>query len=210
MNHLPYRLKCLLYGWGTVGLIYLLTDRLQSEGALLPRLPIDVLIPFSPDAIWLYLSFFLIVPLSYLLAPLAQLPILTRATQLAALGSGIIYLAYPTTMLYPEFSTDSVSSILLSWLIVIDSSQNCFPSLHMTLTLLAIWSIAMRRQFWLTLINVVWAAAITFSIIQLRRHLFLDLMGGVVLAWCCGWAALYLSSHKVPNKVITNASPDSK
>ncbi|MCZ9165655.1 phosphatase PAP2 family protein [Escherichia albertii] len=76
--------------------------------------------------------------------------------------------------------------------IAIDSSQNCFPSLHAALTLLAVWAIAKKDNRWLTLMSVVWAIAIAFSILQLRRHLFIDLVGGALLASGCGWIAARL------------------
>lgn len=61
MSNLLRRLKQMLFGWGTVGVIYNFSDRLQGEGCQLTPSVIDNLIPFSPSAVWLYLSFFLVV-----------------------------------------------------------------------------------------------------------------------------------------------------
>ncbi|HHC4879009.1 TPA: phosphatase PAP2 family protein, partial [Escherichia albertii] len=57
---------------------------------------------------------------------------------------------------------------------------------------LAVWAIAKKENLWLTLMSVVWAIAIAFSILQLRRHLFIDLVGGALLASGCGWIAARL------------------
>ncbi|TBR62688.1 MULTISPECIES: phosphatase PAP2 family protein [unclassified Escherichia] len=187
MSNLLLRLKQMLLGWGTVGVIYNFSDSLQGEGYQLTPSVIDNLIAFSPSAVWLYLSFFLIVPLGYLSTPLCHLRWLVRAMQLSALVAGVFYLLWPTTMQYPAFAQSGISAGALNGLIAIDSSQNCFPSLHAALTLLAVWAIAKKGSRWLTLMSVVWAIAIAFSILQLRRHLFIDLVGGALLASVCGW-----------------------
>lgn len=56
MKNTLFRLGHMLLGWGTVGVVYSLTDRLQGAGTLLPPSALDRAIPFSPTAIWLYLS----------------------------------------------------------------------------------------------------------------------------------------------------------
>ncbi|EGQ0030868.1 phosphatase PAP2 family protein [Escherichia albertii] len=192
MSNLLLRLKQMLLGWGTVGVIYNFSDYLQGEGYQLTPSVIDNLIAFSPSAVWLYLSFFFIVPLGYLSTPLCHLRWLARAMQLSVLAAGMFYLLWPTTMQYPAFGQSGISAGVLNGLIAIDSSQNCFPSLHAALTLLAVWAIAKKDNRWLTLMSVVWAIAIAFSILQLRRHLFIDLVGGALLASGCGWIAARL------------------
>ncbi len=196
------RLKQMLFGWGTVGLIYSFCDRLQGEGHPLTAWAVDSAIPFSSSAIWLYLSFFLIVPAGYLLVPLSRLRWLACAMQLSALGAGVIYVLWPTTMHYPLVAHDGTSSAVLGWLIAIDSSQNCFPSLHAALTILAVVAIAARGRFFITAASVLWALAIAFSILQLRRHLFIDLLGGALLAWGSGWLAMHLEIRKKQHREI--------
>ncbi|MCZ5895683.1 inositol phosphorylceramide synthase, partial [Escherichia coli] len=89
-----------------------------------------------------------------------------RSMQISALVAGVFYLLWPTTMHYPSFDQMGISAGALNRLIAIDSSQNCFPSLHAALTLLAVWAIAKKGNRWLTLMSVVWAIAIAFSILQ--------------------------------------------
>ncbi|EEZ4383734.1 MULTISPECIES: phosphatase PAP2 family protein [Escherichia] len=196
MSNLLLRLKQMLLGWGTVGVIYNLSDYLQGQGYQLTPSVIDNLIAFSPSAVWLYVSFFILVPLGYLSTPLSHLRWLAHSTQLSALVAGMIYLLWPTTMQYPSFGQSGISAGALNGLIAIDSSQNCFPSLHAALTLLAVWAIAKKGSCWLTLMSVVWAIAIAFSILQLRRHLFIDLVGGALLASVCGWICATCEKRK--------------
>ena len=42
--------------------------------------------------------------------------------------------------------------------------------------------------------HLLWGVAIAFSILQLRRHLFVDLAGGALLALCAGGLALRIKA----------------
>ncbi|MEQ9893660.1 phosphatase PAP2 family protein [Pectobacterium aroidearum] len=195
------RLKALLFGWGSVGVVYQLSAQFQGQGTVLPTSFIDEWIPFSPSAIWLYLSFFIIVPLSYLSCPIARLAGLRRATQLTALIAGAVYLIFPTTMIYPQAVGDDFSTRLLQLLQRIDSPQNCLPSLHIALTVLAVWAMSDSQQKVKTGVYLLWGMAIAFSILQLRRHLFIDLVTGAMLAGMTGW--IFLRSRES----VTAVSP---
>lgn len=186
MNSALFRLKQMLLGWGCVGLIYHSADRWQASGNVLQPGPIDRLIPFDPAGIWLYLSFFLLIPIAYFRCPEHRLLWLRSTFQGSALAAGAVFLAWPTTLSYPADPGGTLSSSLLATLAQVDSAQNCFPSLHMALTVLAIWALhdterpAKNMLFWL------WGLGIAFSIIQLRRHLFIDLAAGTALGLAAG------------------------
>ncbi|MEL7630211.1 phosphatase PAP2 family protein [Pectobacterium aroidearum] len=198
------RLKALLFGWGSVGVVYQLSAQFQGQGTVLPTSFIDEWIPFSSSAIWLYLSFFIIVPLSYLSCPIARLAGLRRATQLTALIAGAVYLIFPTTMVYPQAVGDDFSTRLLQLLQRIDSPQNCLPSLHIALTVLAVWAMSDSQQKVKTGLYLLWGMAIAFSILQLRRHLFIDLVTGAMLAGITGW--IFLRSRETVTAVSPQAT----
>ncbi len=198
------RLKALLFGWGTVGVVYQLSAQFQGQGTVLPTSLVDEWIPFSASAIWLYLSFFIIVPLSYLSCPMSRLAGLRRATQLTALIAGVVYLIFPTTMVYPLVGGDDFSTRVLQLLLLIDSPQNCLPSLHIALTVLAVWAMSDGQQKVKTGFYLLWGIAIAFSILQLRRHLFIDLVTGAMLAGIAGW--VFLRSREAV-KAISPAAP---
>ncbi|WP_159567429.1 phosphatase PAP2 family protein [Budvicia diplopodorum] len=194
-NNGLFRAGSCLLGWGVVGLCYHLSGRWQGAGNLQPLGPVDRWISYSPDAIWPYLSFFLIVPLAYLLCPLRRVHWLTVSMAMCALIAGCIYLIWPTTMEYPPVSGNGLSEQVLLFLISIDSPQNCFPSLHAALTLLSVAAVYQRQHWLRSVMFIVWGSVIAFSILQLRRHLFIDLLSGVALASCVGYGVYYSSQR---------------
>lgn len=195
-----FRAGQLLLGWGFVGVVYNLADRFQGVGHVITPSWIDDLIPFSTSAVWLYLSFFLIIPMGYFLAPIKAVSWLARAMQISALGAGAIYLRWPTTLNYPVDVGQGVSSQLLATLTVVDSAQNCLPSLHIALTMLAVWAISKGKVRVRTLFFILWGVAIAFSILQLKRHLLIDLVGGIALAWVAGVIAQWVNGYRNKQK----------
>lgn len=184
---LSFRLRQMLFGWGSVGVVYNLSDRFQGTGQVLEPGFIDRLIPYSPHAVWPYLSFFLIVPLAFLAGPAERLRWLRCAFQMAALAAGVVFMLWPTTLAYPDYSTAGLSGTLLAGLLAVDSPQNCFPSLHMALTTLAILALHDPRRPARNLLLWAWGVLIGFSILQLRRHLAIDLVSGVALGFAAAW-----------------------
>lgn len=189
-NGWQWRLWQLLLGWGCVGIAYGLCEVLQGPGATLTETWIDLQIPFNPAGIWMYTTFFLLIPLTYFIADAARVLWLRKAMQCAALVSGVIFLACPTTLHYPPIAGDDINVYFLQLLLTVDSSQNCLPSLHGCLTLLCVWALQDFRFKLRSLIAIVWGVLICYSIIELRRHISIDLGAGLVCGLLCGAACL--------------------
>lgn len=181
-SDLLYRLFCGLIGWGTVGIVYQFTGDFHTEANLLTPSWIDNAIPYSVQGIWFYLSFFLFIPLGYRLCPRQSVLKLMVAMQLCALFSGSVYLLYPTTMNYPINGGLDSASYLLSQLIAVDSPHNLLPSLHVSLTALALYALWSQQYKLRNGLFLLWAIMICFSVLQLRRHLFIDLISGIIVA----------------------------
>ena len=177
-------------GWGSVGVVYTLSGWLQGPGTVLPETALDRLISFNPDGIWLYLSFFVIIPVAYFTTDVPRMRWLMRSMQVCAVLCGLVFMLWPTTLVYPEVSGDGISVWVFRLLLAGDSSQNCLPSLHAALTLLSVWALLDRRHPWRSLLAVVCGICICFSIIQLRRHVSIDLAAGLLVGWCSGWLCL--------------------
>ncbi|NBV17593.1 phosphatase PAP2 family protein [Janthinobacterium sp.] len=184
------RLLHLLAGWGSVGLVYFSSDLLQGQGVLLPETALDRAIAYTDAAIWLYLSFFVLIPYAYLVADAARVRWLARAMALSALMCGVVFLLYPTTLAYPPVGEGGAwSTQALRLLQAADSAQNCLPSLHGALTLLCVWALCDRRHRLRSALAVVLGVAICYAIIALRRHVSIDLAAGLFVGVAGGMLA---------------------
>ncbi|MEB3766849.1 phosphatase PAP2 family protein [Acinetobacter sp. MD2] len=191
MNKRSYRLIHLLIGWGTVGFIYQFNSLLQAKATLLHPSKIDQLIPFTPYAIWPYLSFFIIIPVSFLSAPLHRVRWMAVCFMLTSLIAGSIYLFFPTSMLSAAPIGSSIHAQLLGALMSVDTENNCLPSLHVALTLIVVLGYINQKQKVKSILMALWGGVICLSVLFLKRHLFLDLVSGACLATVVGAGVYY-------------------
>lgn len=189
------RLIYLIVGWSCIGIVYNGTTYLQGTPTVLEPSCIDELIAFSPHGIWLYLSFFLIIPLSFFYAPYSHVRWMSICFIAAALLAGICYLIYPTTMVFPVDTGSSFSSWLLAHLMEVDIKANCCPSLHVTLTIIVVCGCLNTKRPIRSSLLVLWGVGICFSIVQLRRHVFVDFIGGIIMALLVGYSVRYLLNY---------------
>jgi membrane-associated phospholipid phosphatase len=180
------RLRHMILGWGTVGLVYSFTSAFQGHGVTLAETALDRMIAFNPTGIWVYLSFFILIPYTFITAQSHRLLWLRSSMQTCAVVCGLIFLIYPTTLLYPAITGDGMSQSVLRFLASSDSSQNCLPSLHGALTLLCAWTLLDGKRKLYSGLMLLWAICIFISIIQLRRHVSIDLAAGMVVGLACG------------------------
>jgi len=191
MKDLATRLRLMLLGWGSVGLVYFSTGAMNGPATVLAESAIDRLVPYDPSAIWLYLSFFVLIPYAYLRADIERARWLARSMPLAAVASGIVFILYPSTLAYPPALLEGVGGSLLALLLQNDSPRNCLPSLHAALTLLCAWALFDSRRKLHTVLVLLLAAGICFSVVQLRRHLSVDLAAGWLVGITSGIASRF-------------------
>jgi membrane-associated phospholipid phosphatase len=202
------RLLHLLAGWGSVGLVYFSSDLLQGQGVLLPETALDRAIPYRDSAIWLYLSFFILIPYAYLAADAARVRWLARALALSAVLCGVVFLLYPTTLAYPPVGEGNAwSTQALRMLQSFDSTQNCLPSLHGALTLLCVWALCDKRQPLRSALALVLGVAICYAIIALRRHVSIDLAAGLAVGIAGGMLAKMQVSLAARRAVSIKTAP---
>lgn len=187
------RLGMMLAGWGTVGLCYSTGQLAPGPAHVLRESALDRLVPFDPSAVWFYLSFFALVPFAYLCAPPSRLKALMYAMQLCAIVSLLVFILWPTTLAYPPIPPGTASSAALRVLTSSDSTQNCLPSLHGALTTLCVIASWSRARLWRGIFALSWGCAITWSVLQTRRHLAIDLGAGIGLGLACAWLVARLT-----------------
>ena len=175
----------MLRGWSAVALGYFLagltTILFATRLHIMRESWLDRMVSFDPTAIWLYLSFFLIIAFAFFAGPHERIERLVRAMQICACVACCVFVIFPTSLEYPSFIGPGVSLAVLRALSWLDVRSNCLPSLHAALTtacLLTLWS---KRHLFRSMLVTLWALAICLSIVQLRRHLAIDVMAGATL-----------------------------
>lgn len=195
-SHLLRVLHSMFLGWGTVALVYFATGWLSTEAVTIPQVWLDHRLGFTVNAVWWYLSFFLLIPYTYFTACSVQLLTLRYAMQISAVVSGLFFIWLPTSLVYPEITQTGVSADLLQLLISVDSPHNCFPSLHASLTTICVASGLQVKRFLRSTVMFCVGLAILTSIIMLRRHLTIDVGGGVAVGVLSYIVAGYLTGGK--------------
>lgn len=105
---------------------------------------------------------------------------MARATGLALLTAYATYLLFPVWLERPRLDVTSPHTWLLS-IIYHDKSYNHFPSLHVTLSWLAVYASQVSRptRVWLTVLTV----GISASTVLVKQHYIADVLAGFTLAW---------------------------
>lgn len=183
------RLTRLVLAWGTVGLCYTLAGFTATTATLLTQTAFDHKIPFNPNMMAWYVSFFIFIPAAFLSAPWLRVKQMGLAMQLSGVVAACVFVFYPTAVAAPILEQTGWQSTLLLLFRQYDSSKNCLPSLHAALTLIAAWglvgSFAQPKHLLKKALSLIWAGLIVYSIVAVRRHLLIDVAAaGLALGLC--------------------------
>lgn len=166
--------------------LYLLTGNyhLRTPTMLTPSV-IDEKTPFLVWTVWIYNSqfFFLVIGI-YLVREPQNLSRTLYAMALVSVFSFCIFAIFPTTLPRGYATGTGITAKAFRSLYTIDSSSNCFPSLHVSLAWLAALGVWQERRRPAILICL-WATLITVSTMTTKQHYFIDVLAGLFLAALC-------------------------
>ena len=187
-------LPAMALGYAVFCLLYLGSHALRLGAPLeLQRSGLDAALPLLPASIWIYLSQFVLLPLSLcLVRDTAIRSRLFYACLLATLGAATVFLCWPTRLLRPEIPVDGLTGLAWQLLFASDVDGNCFPSLHVALATLC--GFALWRHGWRGL-ALLWPAAIALATLTTWQHVSADVIGGALLAVLAWWAEPRLLRH---------------
>lgn len=167
----------------------------QFAVTVMPRMPLDRWIGFTPWAmlpyasLWLYIG---IVPaLLYLRDEMT--PYVVSAVTVSVIGCGIFYF-WPTAT--PVAAIDWSRWPAIRFMKSVDATGNACPSLHVAFALLtAIWLGWLLRRIgaprWLHAVNSLWCLLIVWSTVATRQHVMLDVEAGAALGGAVTLATLF-------------------
>lgn len=192
----PPRFALVLLALYVVFTVTYLSINVFSEGrdAHTLFLPGEERLPFLPIFEYFYVLSYFIGPLLLVtVRDYATLIRLLRATAVALLTAYTTYLVFPVYFERPHLEVTSLHSWLLS-IEYLDKPYNHFPSLHVTLSWLAVHASQGSRRQRIAL----WALAtgISVSTVFVKQHYIADVAYGFGLAWAA-WRLAAPASARV-------------
>jgi membrane-associated phospholipid phosphatase len=184
------RIKLIFLGSCFFAVIYLVMGGYPLRvPSLAPLCILDSYIPWLPFSVLIYLSQFVFLLLGVIYAPSQRTATITYYSYLLAIFlSGFAFVLYPTFL--PRLSFSEQNHPVLGWcyqfLYSIDIPNNCFPSLHTSLALIAASSLRTRSFVW-QIVASLWSAAIILSTLTTKQHCILDVVAGMLLFSLCIW-----------------------
>ena len=165
-------------------LIYLFTNYFNAERAAFNFwISLDNLIPFIPGFVIFYLLYFPLVLFQFFIIKKEKDFInVAKANIFVIIISNIIFLLLPTKIIRPELIVNDFSGFILSLIYLIDNNVNLFPSLHVSMSLLAFLNIIKFKK------NLKFTVLATFilttlSTLFIKQHYVIDIIGGLILGF---------------------------
>lgn len=157
----------------------------------------DQAIPLVPAFVIPYLSF---IPIVFVFVPAMALrsSLVFRSYTLsifvAQMILNVLYVLVPATVLRPTIESNDIFSTLLRDMVwQLDEPVNTFPSNHVTLSVIAILTLAsLKLGHWWVLPLQLWLGLVCISTLLVYQHVVLDLIAGVAIG-----IAVYLMISKV-------------
>jgi membrane-associated phospholipid phosphatase len=149
----------------------------------LPFTDLDRALPLLPWTLLIYVSDYLFILL--VLLSLKKAEDFSTAFYRMIVGialSFVIFLFFPTVYPRPLLPADPLWGETFLYLHFLDQPTNCFPSLHVSITLIAAASMQPSSRV-LRSLGWIWALAICLSTLTTKQHYAWDVLGGALIAW---------------------------
>lgn len=153
----------------------------NHPASTLPRLDLDERIPFIPEFVFIYLCIYplFLLPFFYIRNS-AFFRIFSLAYITVMLVCYATYLTYPVAMERPFFEEQSFATWALRIVYNSDRPLNCFPSMHVAMSLLASLTI-MEVHRVRGILALLLTLLIAVSTLFIKQHYILDVVAGMML-----------------------------
>lgn len=189
-----YLIFAFVYAFHGFGYMYI-NSKVKTDRLYDVSLSIDRIIPLVPEWSWIYEMLFIF--------PIFLVLVLETVDEVKKVGFSIIMcdlVAYPIFLMFPVMSVrpdvpmNTASEVLLNFIYYIDLPTNCFPSLHVAVSMVSAFAIYHRTN-----ISGIWAIIlgilISLSTLFTKQHYFLDVISGLILATFC-YYAFYIEAYQ--------------
>jgi membrane-associated phospholipid phosphatase len=205
-------LLAVVIGTGVHALAYFLANHFpRREATELAMTAVDRTVPFLPWTVFLYVSDYVLVILSFLLCRSRESALRFFCAQMSViLFATVLHWAVPIAFpreLYPLPPDLSMPPrLVMTFVRGVDAATSCVPSLHVADSMLA--AFMMRRERpklfpWL----MTWAVAIAVSTLTTKQHYLVDVLTGTALALVAAITfQLRPRTHRAADRATTSMS----
>lgn len=175
------------------GILYLVVQYFQGPFHDMAR-PIDDKIPYKPQAVFFYVSWYLLIalyPIYLYSINSADYKAYLVTVVLDIIISTLIYWRYPTSFQRPKAPTDTFSGKILGLVYLIDyRGLNCTPSMHCSMCFIVIMSAigCSLMSVGVQLAIVILCCCIICSTLLTKQHVIIDVVTALPLAAICSIA----------------------
>lgn len=195
--HAQNKGRAILIGYLLFSLLYLSSGNFHFyQPKRLSLTIIDEYIPFMPWSIIIYLSQLLFLFLALWKAENLKRTKTYYAMLFAVFVASIVFFVMPTELPRQVIKFQGFIAYLWHFLYVTDPAANCFPSLHVALSVLAANALFTLNRFWFC-IAPTWAFLICFSTLTTKQHQAIDILGGALLACLSIFVVNFLLSKTI-------------
>ncbi len=171
----------LMFATWSAGYFFIASITLEHTTHQLPTLAWERNTPLVPEYVFIYLAIYPTFLLPFLFIHQKDFFRLFSFAYINVMCvCYLVYLFYPVSIQRPELIVHSFSTWVLGIVYGADRPWNCFPSLHVAMSLLAALTILEVRRVRgiLTLLLTVWIA---YSTVLIKQHYVLDVVAAMVL-----------------------------
>lgn len=190
-------------------LLYFVTNRLTRfrTDTIIFAFDFDPGLPFIPSFSIIYLSYHLFMAVSvfiFLFKPSQALVLKRYAMALfwAATLSTVVFLLMPTHVPRPLLEGDSLALAGMRFIYANDQPYNCFPSMHVSWTLIAstyLQRLIGHRKL-LSILNWTYMILICLSTVFTRQHYTTDVLGGLAVGMFVMAAMHWSAQHRAKRR----------
>jgi len=153
----------------------------------------ELAIPFIPEFIWIYSSFYLLFILPPFFLDEQRLVRLGKVLVWGTVLSALLFLLFPAELGFERVVPEGVYAHLYETLFSIDHPHNMAPSLHVIYSAAIIYAVfEATRSLWVRVAVTLWLFLISLSTLFVHQHHLIDVVLGLVI--------VFLLYYFIPNR----------
>jgi len=141
----------------------------------------DKMIPFVPWMVYPYMSLYLGIFLAAVFLERRAFIYFVGVLVFSELLTYPVFYFFPASLPAPQIIAKDFTSRFLQWCFEADVPNNTFPSLHVSLSLGTALAVN-RANKKIGLIAIFWAIIVAISTVLTKKHFFIDILGGMLVA----------------------------